>query len=104
MIFLRQPLKKIFAAVEHSRTEDNDYGHGQIELRICYSVPLRDYLKNFRKDWVDLKSLACIISSRDINNVVTQEARYYVSSPEANASKISHAIRVIGMLKIRYIG
>jgi predicted transposase YbfD/YdcC len=85
-------LKKI-AGVEHSQTEDNNYGHGRIESRTCYSVPLPDYLKYFRKDWVDLKSLACIISSRDINNVVTQEARYYVSSLEANASKISHAIR-----------
>lgn len=30
---------------------------------------------------------------RDINNVVTQETHYYVSSLEANASKISHAIQ-----------
>jgi predicted transposase YbfD/YdcC len=91
--FFTTAIEKDFAAVEHSRTEDNDYGHGRIESRICYSVPLPEYLKDFHKDWVDLKSLACIISSREINNVVTQEVRYYVSSLEANASKISHAIR-----------
>lgn len=91
--FFTAAIEKKFTAIEHSRTEDNDYGHGRIESRVCYSVPLPDYLKSFRKDWVDLKSLACVISSRDINNVVTQEARYYVSSLEANASKVSHAIR-----------
>lgn len=91
--FFSAAIAKNFAAVEHSRAEENDYGHGRIESRICYSVPLPDYLKDFRKDWVDLKSLACIISSRDIDNVVTEETRYYVSSLEANASKISDAIR-----------
>jgi hypothetical protein len=30
--------------------EENDYGHGRIESKICYSVPLPDYLKDFRKE------------------------------------------------------
>jgi predicted transposase YbfD/YdcC len=91
--FFSTAIKKNFAAVEHSRAEENDYGHGRIESRVCYAVPLPDYLKDFGKEWADLKSLACIISSRDINNVVTQETRYYISSLEANAPKINHAIR-----------
>ncbi len=91
--FFSTAIKKKFTAVEHSRAEENDYGHGRIESRVCYAVPLPDYLKDFRKEWTDLKSLACIISSRDINNVVTQETRYYISSLEANAPKINHAIR-----------
>ncbi|MDF1677986.1 MAG: ISAs1 family transposase, partial [Legionellaceae bacterium] len=32
-------------------------------------------------------------SSREINNVKTCETRYYVSSLEADAGKISHAVR-----------
>ena len=91
--FFTTTIENNFAGVEHSQIENNDYGHGRIESRICYSVPLPDYLRYLHKDWLDLKSLACIVSSRDINNVVTQETRYYVSSLEANASKISHAIR-----------
>ena len=91
--FFTMAIEKKFAAVEHSRTEDNDYGHGRIESRICYSVPLPDYLKHFNKEWVDLKSLTCIVSSRESNHVTTQELRYYVSSLEANACTISHAIR-----------
>ncbi|HAT8230688.1 TPA: ISAs1 family transposase [Legionella pneumophila] len=92
-MFFSTAIEKNFAAVEHSRAEENDYGHGRIESRVCYSVPLPNYLNDFSKEWSDLKSLACIISSRDINNVVTKETRYYVSSLEANAHKINHAIR-----------
>jgi hypothetical protein len=39
--FFTTAIEKDFAAVEHSRTEDNDYGYGRIESRICYSVHLK---------------------------------------------------------------
>ncbi|MDF1758477.1 MAG: ISAs1 family transposase, partial [Legionellaceae bacterium] len=65
---------------------------------------IRECEKDFRKDWVDLKSLACIISSRDVNNVITQEARYYVSSLRLMQLKLVMQSDVIGMLKIRCIG
>ena len=91
--FFSTAIEKDFAAVEHSRFEDNDYGHGRIESRICYAVALPNYLQSFRKDWKDLKTLACVVSSREINNVKTYETRYYVSSLEADAAKISHAVR-----------
>lgn len=91
--FFSTAIEKNFTAVEHCRTEATDYGHGRIESRICYSVPLPEYLNDFSQEWADLKSLACIISSRDINNIVTKEIRYYVSSLEADAPKINHVIR-----------
>jgi predicted transposase YbfD/YdcC len=91
--FFSTAIKQDFASIEYSRSEENDYGHGRIESRVCYAVSLPDYLKNFHKEWADLKSLACIISSRDIGNLVTQETRYYISSLEADAPKINHAIR-----------
>lgn len=91
--FFSTAIEKDFAAVEHSRFEDNDYGHGRIESRTCYAVALPNYLQDFRKDWKDLKTLACVVSSREINDVKTYETRYYVSSLEADAAKIGHAIR-----------
>jgi predicted transposase YbfD/YdcC len=91
--FFTTAIQKDFASVEHSRAEDNDYGHGRIESRACYAVTLPNYLKEFREEWTDLKSLVCIISARQINSVIQQETRYYISSLEANATKISHAIR-----------
>jgi predicted transposase YbfD/YdcC len=91
--FFTTAIQRDFISVEHSRSEDNDYGHGRIESRICYAVALPPYLKEFHNEWADLKSLICIISARQINNVMQQETRYYISSLEANADKISHAIR-----------
>jgi len=91
--FFSTAIEKKFVAIEHSKVEDNDYGHGRIKSRTCYSVALPAYLRDFQDDWVDLKSLACVVSSREINNVITHEKRYYVSSLEPSAAKISHAIR-----------
>ena len=91
--FFTTAIQKDFSSVEHSRAEDNDYGHGRIESRTCYAVALPTYLKEFRKEWADLNSLICIISAREINKVMQQETRYYISSLEADAAKISHAIR-----------
>lgn len=91
--FFTTAIQKEFSSVVHSRAEDNDYGHGRIESRTCYAVALPAYLKEFRKEWADLSSLICIISAREINKVMQQETRYYISSLEANAAKISHAIR-----------
>ncbi len=91
--FFSTAIENEFINIEHTRDEDNDSGHGRIESRVCYSVPLPDYLKDFANEWVDLNSLACVISSRDINNVITKETRYYISSLESNAAKINHAIR-----------
>jgi predicted transposase YbfD/YdcC len=91
--FLSTAIEKKFSSIEYSQVEDNDYGHGRIESRTCYAVPLPDYLKEFRNDWVDLNSLVCIVSSRESKGLIQQESRYYISSLEANAAKISHAIR-----------
>lgn len=79
--FFTTAVEKNLIAVEHSRTEDNDYG--RIESRICYSVPLPDYLRNFHKDQVDLKSLACVIYPRSF------EAN---ASPDASMKDINISI------------
>jgi len=91
--FFSIAIKKDFSSIEHSRFEDNDYGHGRIESRICYAVALPDYLKKFRTEWNNLKSLVCVISTRDTGHATQQDTRYFISSLEADAAKISHAIR-----------
>lgn len=91
--FFTTAIEKDFAGIEYSRYEDNDVGHGRIESRTCYSVSLPDYLKNFSTEWDGLKSLVCMMSTREIDNITQQETRFYISSLEANAAKISQAIR-----------
>ena len=91
--FFSTAIEKEFTAIQHSRSEDNDYGHGHIEKRTCYTVSVPDYLQEYFKDWRDLKTLACVVSAREINHIKTQETRYYISSLQPEASKIGYAIR-----------
>ena len=86
--FITTAIQKDFYSVEHFRAEDKDYGHGRIESRACYAVALPTYLNELRKEWADLNSLICIISAGEINQVMQQETRYYISSLEANAAEV----------------
>jgi predicted transposase YbfD/YdcC len=80
----------------HSRERERARARVRLLKKVVNDVTT-SYLKDFGDlaldDWVDLKSLACVVSSRDINNVMTYEMRYYVSSLEPNAPKVNNAIR-----------
>lgn len=91
--FFETAFKKNWASINYSVFEAADYGHGRTESRTCYAVSLPDYLKDFRKDWTDLNSLVCVVSSREINGEIQGESRYYISSLLPDAEKINHAIR-----------
>ena len=51
--FFTTAIPKDFASVEPSRAEDNDYGHGRIESKICYALTLPNYLKEYREELDD---------------------------------------------------
>lgn len=91
--FFQTAFKEDWLSIDYSVFEEDDYGHARIEARTCYAVLLPDYLKEFQKEWVDLTSLICIVSSREINEKIQRETRYYVSSLKPDAEKIGRAIR-----------
>lgn len=91
--FFEIAFNKHWASLDYSMFDASDFGHGRIESRACYAVSLPAYLKDFRREWADLNSLVCIVSSREINGETQRESRYYISSLLPNAEKISHAIR-----------
>lgn len=91
--FFQTAFKEDWGAIDYSVFEDGDYGHGRIESRTCYAVLLPDYLRELQKEWADLTSLVCIVSSREINEKKQIETRYYVSSLKPDAEKIGRAIR-----------
>ena len=91
--FFKTAVDKKFAGIEHSRSEDNDYGHGRIDSRICYATALPSYIKETSMEWVGLESLVCIQSKREVGDVIQTEVRYYISSIVPDAEKLSKAIR-----------
>jgi predicted transposase YbfD/YdcC len=72
--------------------EEFDKGHGRIEHRICKTLDDIDWLQKNHK-WPGLKSVAMVNSIVDIDNKITNETRYYISSLPANAEKIAKAAR-----------
>jgi predicted transposase YbfD/YdcC len=76
-----------------------DYAHsieknrGRIEERQVWSCTL-EWLDNDQfVDWMDLKTLVCIQSTRTHKGKTTKEKRYYISSLESNATHLGGIVR-----------
>ena len=82
---LDQPQKNFNIATEV------DCGHGRIEERSCFVTDKIDWLGELK--FAGMKSIVCINASRTINDIISNEKRYYISSLPANAKKINMAIR-----------
>lgn len=79
---------------EHKCTQfqDVDKGHGRIETRTYLGVDAASILD--LKDWPGLKSAVKVISTREINEKITTEERFYISSIEHSQTQRSgQAIR-----------
>lgn len=91
-LFLSSEIKKLSSNKISDCYEEYDKGHGRIEQRICYVSDQLDWLQQ-RAQWKDLKSIAVIESHITVKEKTTIERRYFISSLEANAKQIAHAIR-----------
>jgi len=83
--------------VQHEEADCDYYineekSRGRIEKREVWVTECLDWLPQ-KEDWKDLISIACLKSTRETKGKKTVEYRYYISSLEADAWKIGHAIR-----------
>lgn len=70
-----------------------DYGHGRVEQRTLNASSDIDWL-NTRHDWSYLKSIIAVRATRDVNNVISEETRYFISSLDCHDKpKLARAIR-----------
>ena len=83
----RVPLadRKIFIR-EHREVEKD---HGRIETRRCIAS---DILTRWQRPaiWPGMRSIVMLTSTGEIDDTVTTERRYYVSSLQPNAADIAH--------------
>jgi len=84
-----------FAGIEYDFCETFDEGHGRVELRQCWAIDSKYWPERFQSlaDWEGLRSLALIRSERHVNDKVTTETRYFISSLEADAATLLNAKR-----------
>lgn len=82
-----------FAHIQHDYYEEHDKGHGRIESRQCFSIPIDSKLFPSSKKWKNLKSITMVKSRRELADKITEEIRFYISSVMPNAKKILSAVR-----------
>jgi len=92
LFFSEQKARK-FEDTVVSRHATLEKSHGRIETRSYTSIDGIDWLKE-RHDWVGLKSIVMVESTREIIGGKTeQETRFYISSLVADAVRQGDAIR-----------
>jgi predicted transposase YbfD/YdcC len=74
----------------HLETIDAD--HGRIETRRYWTNSDIEWLQGKEK-WAGIKSITMVQRERDINNKISTETSYYISSVEKDVKRIANAIR-----------
>jgi predicted transposase YbfD/YdcC len=82
-----------YASLEYAKTTNK--GHGRLEVRECWSTSSSEYLHLIRgqQDWMGLKSIAMVISTRIIAGKETKCVRFYISSLPSDAEQLLHVVR-----------
>jgi predicted transposase YbfD/YdcC len=70
-------------------------GHGRIEVRECWSTsdPAYLHLIRDREDWIGLRSIAMVVSTRKVGDKQTTKTRYYISSLPNDPERLLHVVR-----------
>ena len=72
--------------------ETNESGHGREETRRVYSLEAPEWLRN-KEQWGRLSSLIMVEATRKLNDQVSAERRYYISSLAPDAKRAAEAVR-----------
>ena len=91
--FFEQSVTNEFKHVTHNYHEEYDYGHGRIEYRQCWQLPVMPSQFLSTEKWINLKSIVVVRTHRDLGEKTTDDTRFFISSVEANAEKMLHAVR-----------
>lgn len=92
--YLKENVETIF----NVQTPDSEHttlekGHGRIETRQCQVITDLKFLDESELKWKNLASIIKITSTREINQMKTEETRWYLSSLQVNAEMMNKYIR-----------
>lgn len=79
-----------FQDVEHDYHKTVNKGHGRIEIRECWTIPVDEYTDYIRipKAWPNLRTIVKVVAQRRSGDKTTRETRYYVTSLESDAQRL----------------
>lgn len=83
-----------FADIKHSYHQTTESGHGRIEIRQYWSVPVEELgvLTN-QEQWSGLQSVGMVVCERRLWNKTTVEVRFYISSLSSDALVLANTVR-----------
>ena len=91
-LFFQDCIQFNFKDVEYTYHETVDGDHGRIETRRYWCTSEIDWLPE--KDlWKGLRTVIMVQRERDLNDKVTLETSYYISSMENDPEKLAEAVR-----------
>jgi len=79
--------------IAHCIYEHTDAGHGRIEERKCIQAEIPSSWLTDAKHWSHINTVVCIEAKRHIDDTVTTESRYYISSLALDAERVNGIIR-----------
>jgi len=82
-----------FKGIAHDFSEEIEQGHGRIEVRRCTQVELDLTWLTNGTQWAGLRTAIEVESERHINEQVTTEKRYYISSHKLSAKQAGSIVR-----------
>ena len=100
---LQEDVAQVFDEAQETAFQDNthDYhqtvngGHGRIEIRDCWTMPVPEWADHIRnlEAWKDFRTIVKVVSERRAGDKTSVEARYFISSLESDAKRLLEAIR-----------
>jgi len=90
--FFEDAIKTDFKDIVFDTYQTIDPEHGRIETRKYTTVSEIDWLQGKEK-WKGLKTIIMVESERDVNDGMSRETRYYISSLDNGAEEIGKCIR-----------
>ena len=81
-----------FAGWEHDSYTSEERGHGRLERRTYYTLPVRDWVRDAAA-WPDLTSLGLAIRERQEQGQTTLESHFYIASRSLSGSEFAEAVR-----------
>ena len=91
--WFEQARQQEFRDIEHSYYKTTSSGHGRIEIRQYWSVPVSALGELATlEQWSGLKSVGIVACERRLWNKTTVEVRFYISSLESNAQVLADAV------------
>jgi predicted transposase YbfD/YdcC len=88
----REAMEQDFVGIEHDQYMTEERGHGRVEYRTYYTVPVQDRIRA-QAAWADLTLLGVAIRERQVGVETEVASRFYIASRSLSAQAFAEAVR-----------